>query len=209
MHIGSVIGLRPEFEERYVILHKHPFPEVLRRIRKSNIRNYSIFLHSGLLFSHYEYIGRDYRGDMKRIAADPTTREWWKLTGPMQKPIPGRKRGEWWARLEMVYRSSRVRGDREDLRKACYRATYRRNPGAQLQRILQQVIALMDGNAIRNIHVFNGFSCVFLYFECKQKDLPKVSAMLNSSHRNSGRRGTTRKVLTSPWQEMKMVFYTA
>lgn len=43
-HLGSLIRLRPECEEQYIILHKHTFPGVLQRICRSNIRNYSIFL---------------------------------------------------------------------------------------------------------------------------------------------------------------------
>jgi L-rhamnose mutarotase len=96
---GSIIRLRPEFEERYIILHKHTFPGVLSRIRQSNIRNYSIFLLDGILFSYYEYVGSDYDGDMKAVA-DETTKEWWKLTDPMQEPLPSRKQGEWWASME-------------------------------------------------------------------------------------------------------------
>ncbi len=63
-HRGSVIRLRPEYEERYVILHKHVFPGVLKRIRKSHVRNYSMFLLDGVLFSHLEFVGRDYEADM-------------------------------------------------------------------------------------------------------------------------------------------------
>jgi len=99
--VGSLIKVKPEFEERYIILHKHTFPGVLDRIRKSNIRNYSIFLLDGILFSNYEYVGNDFDADMKAIA-DPTTKEWWKLTEPMQEPLPSRKEGEWWAEMEQL-----------------------------------------------------------------------------------------------------------
>lgn len=95
-HVGSVIRLRREYEERYVILHRHVFPEVAERIRKSNIRNYSIFLRDGVLFSHFEYIGEDFKSDMAAMG-DPVTREWWKLTEPMQAPLRTREKGEWWA----------------------------------------------------------------------------------------------------------------
>ena len=76
--LGSLIRLKPEYEERYIILHRHTFPSVLERIRNSNIRNYSIFLHDGMLFSFYEYVGNDYADDMEKIGADPVTRDWWK-----------------------------------------------------------------------------------------------------------------------------------
>ena len=100
--IGSVIGLKKEFEERYIILHKHTFPGVLERLRKSNIRNYSIFLKDGILFSHFEYNGTDFDADMAAMADEVTT-EWWKLTDPMQKPLKSRKKGEWWASAELLF----------------------------------------------------------------------------------------------------------
>lgn len=99
--VGSLIKVKPEFEEQYIILHKYVFPGVLDRIRISNIRNYSIFLLNGILFSHYEYVGSDYDTDIKAIA-DPTTRDWWKLTDPMQEPLPTRKKGEWWAAMKQL-----------------------------------------------------------------------------------------------------------
>ncbi|MFO7448242.1 MAG: L-rhamnose mutarotase [Ignavibacteriaceae bacterium] len=99
--VGSLIKVKPEYEERYIILHKNTFPGVLDRIRKSNIRNYSIFLLDGILFSHYEYVGQDYDADMKAVA-DPVTKDWWKLTDPMQEPLETRKEGEWWAEMELI-----------------------------------------------------------------------------------------------------------
>lgn len=90
---GSVIRFRTEYTERYIILHKHTFPGVLLQIRKSNIRNYSIFLLDGILFSYYEYIGDNYDRDIKTLA-DETTKEWWKLTNPIQEPLPTRRKGE-------------------------------------------------------------------------------------------------------------------
>jgi len=101
VHSGSVIRLRAEYEERYIILHRHVFPEVADRIRKSNIRNYSIFLRDGLLFSHLEYVGSGLAADMAAMA-DPVTKEWWKLTEPMQIPLRTRKKGEWWAPADFL-----------------------------------------------------------------------------------------------------------
>ncbi len=109
---GSIIGLRPEWVERYKVLHEHVFPGVLDRLARSNIGNYSIFLgparddaHAGsagpavTLFSHLKYTGADYAADMAAIAADETTKQWWTLTDPMQLPLPERAGGDWWAAL--------------------------------------------------------------------------------------------------------------
>ncbi len=100
---GSLIRLKPEYEERYIILHRHTFPGVLERIRDSNIRNYSIFLRDGMLFSFFEYVGTDYAGDMEKIGADPVTRDWWTLTDPMQVPLETRAEGEWWTNMQEVF----------------------------------------------------------------------------------------------------------
>jgi len=102
LRYGSLIKVKKEFEERYIILHKHTFPGVLDRLYKCNIRNYSIFLLDGVLFSHFEYIGSDFEGDMA-LMGDEVTKEWWKLTDPMQEPFENRKEEEWWASAELLY----------------------------------------------------------------------------------------------------------
>ena len=100
---GSIIRLRPEKEEEYRRLHADAWPGVLEMIRKCNIRNYAIFLRDGVLFSYYEYVGADHEGDIARIAAGPTTQEWWKLTDPCQQSLDTAAEGEWWAPLEEVF----------------------------------------------------------------------------------------------------------
>jgi L-rhamnose mutarotase len=106
--VGSVVGLNRETVDRYVILHKYVWPEVLERIRKSNIRNYSIYmgeLDDGnlYLFSYFEYVGEDFEADMEAIAADPVTREWWKLTDPLQKRVKNTPTGSQWKTLDEVF----------------------------------------------------------------------------------------------------------
>jgi len=100
---GSVIKLRPEKAEEYRRLHAAAWPGVLAMIRECNIRNYSIFLKDGYLFSYFEHHGVDLASDMARMGTDPTTREWWKLTDPCQEPLESRKPGEWWASMEEVF----------------------------------------------------------------------------------------------------------
>ncbi len=100
---GSVIKVRPEKEEEYRRLHAEPWPGVLGMIRKCNIRNYSIYLKDGYLFSYFEYVGDDFAADMARMAEDPVTREWWTHTDPCQEPLESRKPGEWWASMEEVF----------------------------------------------------------------------------------------------------------
>ena len=91
---GMLIGVKPEKLAEYIEIHRNVWPEVLATITKCNIRNYSIFLKDGLLFAYYEYVGADYKADMAKMAADPKTQEWWKITDPMQVPQETRREGE-------------------------------------------------------------------------------------------------------------------
>jgi L-rhamnose mutarotase len=103
--MGMVIGIAPEDIAEYKRLHAEVWPEVLAQITASNIRNYSIFLREpeNLMFSYWEYHGSDFAADMARMAEDETTRRWWKICGPMQRPLDSRAEGEWWASMEEVF----------------------------------------------------------------------------------------------------------
>ena len=103
--MGMVIGIRPEKIAEYKTLHAAVWPEVLAQIRRSNIRNYSIFLREpeNLLFGYWEYHGTDLAADLARMADDPRTREWWTLTDPCQTPLASRAEGEQWAMMQHVF----------------------------------------------------------------------------------------------------------
>jgi len=100
---GSVVRLRPEKEAEYRELHTAVWPEVLRQIAASHIRNYTIFLRDGVLFSYFEYAGSDYEADMAAMATDPVTRRWWTFTDPCQQPVDTAAPGELWAPMEEVF----------------------------------------------------------------------------------------------------------
>lgn len=105
---GMVIGLRPEKVDEYKRLHADVWPGVLEMIRECNIRNYSIYLAEvekgkHYLFAYFEYTGDDFEADMRKMAADPVTQKWWRLTDPCQIPIPTRRESEWWAKMEEVF----------------------------------------------------------------------------------------------------------
>jgi L-rhamnose mutarotase len=105
---GSVIGIKQENIAEYKRLHADTWPGVLKRIKRCNIRNYSIYLgevapEQFYLFSYFEYKGKDFEKDMARMAKDKTTQQWWRHTDPLQVPLPTRKGGEWWANWEEVF----------------------------------------------------------------------------------------------------------
>ncbi|HVZ02312.1 MAG TPA: L-rhamnose mutarotase [Dongiaceae bacterium] len=102
---GMTIGLDPAHMAEYKRLHAAVWPEVLATIARCNIRNYSIFLREpeNVMFAYFEYHGTDFAADMAKMAADPRTQEWWKLCGPMQRPLETRAKGEWWAAMDEVF----------------------------------------------------------------------------------------------------------
>ena len=102
---GMVIAIRPEKIKEYKRLHTETWVGVLNMITECNIRNYSIYLKEvspgkQYLFSYFEYTGDDFEADMAKMAADPTTQQWWGVTKPCQIPLPGE---ESWAVMEEVF----------------------------------------------------------------------------------------------------------
>jgi L-rhamnose mutarotase len=100
---GMVIQLKPNMIEQYKYLHRNVWQQVLDVLNQNNIRNYSIFLKDCLLFSYFEYHGKDFSRDMKKIAEEPITQKWWKETEPCQEPLKTKRPTEWWAEMEEVF----------------------------------------------------------------------------------------------------------
>jgi L-rhamnose mutarotase len=100
---GQRIDVRPERIQDYERLHAAPWPGVLEQIRRSNIRNYTIFRDGTDLFAYFEYVGDDFEADMAAMAADPETQRWWADTDAMQQPRPDREAGSWWLTMREVF----------------------------------------------------------------------------------------------------------
>jgi L-rhamnose mutarotase len=100
---GTMLRLKPGAEKTYREYHEAVWPEVLGMIAECNIRNYSIYLKDDFLFGYFEYHGADFAGDMKKMAADAKTQEWWAIMMPLQEPILSRREGEWWAEMDEVF----------------------------------------------------------------------------------------------------------
>lgn len=103
-----VTGLKPEMASRYRELHAKPWPAVNRMIKECHIDNFSIWqgeIEGKLyLFAYLEYTGSDFEADMKRMAADPETQRWWKLTDACQMPLPdAAAQGKIWTDVSEVY----------------------------------------------------------------------------------------------------------
>lgn len=84
---GQVIKIKPEKVEEYKRLHANAWPKVNEMIKECNIQNYSIYFKDEFLFAYFEYTGDCFKTDMKRMAADETTQEWWSVCDPCQEPL--------------------------------------------------------------------------------------------------------------------------
>lgn len=99
----QVIRLLPEAREEYIRYHEAVWPSVLATIAACNIHNYSIYLHDDLLIAYFEYRGSDYAADMRKMAADPETQRWWRVTDAMQQVLPGTPEGSKWLEVPEVF----------------------------------------------------------------------------------------------------------
>lgn len=82
-----VVRVKPEAAERYIALHRDVWPQVERRLLRSNITNFSIFRRGDVLVSYFEYVGSDFDADMRAIAADAPSQQWGKLTAVCLRPF--------------------------------------------------------------------------------------------------------------------------
>ena len=203
MRAGSLIKLKPEYEERYIILHKHTFPGVLERIRKSNIRNYSIYLNDGVLFSYMEYVGDDYDGDMAEIGRDEITREWWKLTDPMQEPLKTRKDGEWWTSMEEIFHWS---AENASYGKSGRMAITARILDGFEDKVMESLkiaypilVEKADLDNIKSLSIYHHDGCLYSYFEHTDGDSGEEIQKLLASLRVEDE---------LYWQPMREVFHT-
>ncbi len=218
--VGSLIRVRPDHEERYIILHRHTFPEVLAQIRDSNIRNYSIFLLDGVLFSHFEYIGNDFEKDMDRMAQDKVTQEWWKLTEPMQRPFEDRKEGEWWTVIDEIFHLAK----REKTNTGVQRFGFliEAAPGREeacishISGMPGPVRELLGTTGIQNLSVFYRNGTFYSYIEYSGNDfLGDIERIVNHEGIRDWKDGFRGKLKEGPstgisrwWQPMEEVFHT-
>ena len=105
---GMIIGLRPEKVAEYKQLHAAVWPEVLKKIRECQIRNYSIYLRRSRT-------GSITSSAISSIPAATSRRTWsgWppirprsaggRFCEPCQRPLADRAPKEWWANMEEVF----------------------------------------------------------------------------------------------------------
>jgi L-rhamnose mutarotase len=213
---AALISVKPEYKERYIILHKHTFPGVLEAIHDANIINYSIFLHEGLLFSYFEYAGNDFDGDMAAIAQDSISQEWWKLTDPMQQPLKTSKEGEWWTSMDSIFSRPLKYKASEKCKRFAFIARMMPGHMVQLKKILAEPPASLlrhcVDHSIQNVSLFTHADRVCLYYEYSGKEYEKDIRALQAEPIFKSWKSRIYAHLCGEkrdaWMQMRSVFYT-
>ncbi|KAF8914764.1 rhamnose mutarotase [Mucidula mucida] len=109
--ICQIIKLKPSAVAEYKECHAAVWPGVLVALERAHIVDYSINYYPplDLLIATMKYTGTDYEGDMAKVAEDPETQRWWKMTDGMQESFVDGATGSggeipWWANVEEVFR---------------------------------------------------------------------------------------------------------
>lgn len=108
---AQIVKLKAECYDKYKECHVKVWPEVLQKIRQSNIEDYSIYYDkdTNILFASFKYVGYNFDNDMERMAENEKVKEWWRMTDSLQESlVEGAKSSEtgtppWWKRLEEVF----------------------------------------------------------------------------------------------------------
>jgi L-rhamnose mutarotase len=166
---AQLIRVKPEYQERYVVLHAHPFPELLEQLRDSNIRNYSIFLRDDLLFSFYEYVGQDYEYDMAALAKNPTVQDWWTLTNPMQESLAPASSDEWWLEIDEIYHGGQKKALSHEAKRKVYVSRLLEGTEGAVRRAYESVDSELEMSFaiahIQNYAVYRMDNQIYTYFE--------------------------------------------
>lgn len=117
-YCAGMIKVRPGLLlEQYRMLHDACWTEVLARMHKQHMRDFSVWLHeeTHTMFHSFVYVGDDFEADMAAVDADPVVRFWWSHCEPCQEPLHWRgpppsqgglgdpaHPGEWWSPLQLV-----------------------------------------------------------------------------------------------------------
>lgn len=182
---GQLIRLKPEYEERYIALHAHPFPGLIEQLRAANLHNYSIFLHDNLLFSFYEYSGSDYEEDMEAVASNSTVKDWWTLTDPMQESLSSEASDEWWVVMEEIFHGgNKVVPSREAAKRAYVQQLSDGQEGAARQafsEVEEELIAAIEDAGLQNYGAYHWGGRLYTYFECTLERVGMSLARLRAS----------------------------
>lgn len=95
----------PELIDEYKRHHEHVWPEIIRSIEGSGIKDMEIYLLGTRMFMVME-VGENFSFEAKGEAdrKNPKVREWEELMWKFQKPLPEGKPGEKWLLMERIFK---------------------------------------------------------------------------------------------------------
>ena len=97
----------PEILALYEEYHSNVWPEVRQAVKKVGMENVRIFRFGTRLVQIFDARDDfDITKDIDAYAEDPVVRKWDTMMNGFQVPLNGRREGEWWAEMELVYDSN-------------------------------------------------------------------------------------------------------
>ncbi|GHU67130.1 hypothetical protein AGMMS49983_17840 [Clostridia bacterium] len=100
---GQIGKLKKDKIAEYTALHANPWEGVLETMKRCNLQNYSIFLQEDFVFAYFEYVGDDYTTDMRKMAQDAITQEWWAHTKPCFIKNAFSEGGEFYKDMQSIF----------------------------------------------------------------------------------------------------------
>ena len=102
--IGRVVKLREGAEADYERYHSEIWPKVLETIKKSGIKNYTIFRYDRWLFSYFELPAGITIAGVERVTSRcEACRRWEELMHKLQEPLPESGETFWWVPMNEVW----------------------------------------------------------------------------------------------------------
>lgn len=97
----------PQILALYEEYHKNVWPEVRQAVKNVGMENVRIFRFGTRLVQVFDARdGFDIAKDIDSYAKNPVVKKWDMMMNEFQVPLEGRKKGEWWAGMELVYDSN-------------------------------------------------------------------------------------------------------
>ena len=100
---GMAVRLKDEKREYYIENHANVWPEVLEKLKKINIKNYSIFLKEDFMFGYLEYDGDNFDADMGQMQNIPIVDKWTKLMIDCFNPFPNNEDNNSWTMMDQIF----------------------------------------------------------------------------------------------------------
>jgi L-rhamnose mutarotase len=108
--VAFQLRIRPGMTDAYDEAHRHVWPELLKELRESGVREYSIFRRGQQLFLTMRV--PDFQQFLAQMAVSDVNRRWQETMSPLFEPVPDLSENEPLAMMtEVFYMSGDVMDD--------------------------------------------------------------------------------------------------